>query len=208
MKKALERAARKIEIMQGWEIEQSGRYVVNTSGQILEQKENDRPKREISQTARDVESHTGEESLERQAKREVSKILETAESWIELHGRLCSKGYLLEKRGNGGVLKHGSRIVKLSNVSRSSSLKKLEQRLGEYQDRPLDVQVKVLQELADSSPSWERYKSELESYLDVKMKAVKIYIPDTSKSETNYAAFSRIAAKKCFRRAGREAGEN
>ena len=107
MKKALERAARKIDVMQGWEIEQSGRYVVNTSGQILEQKENDRPKREISQTARDVESHTGEESLERQAKREVSKILETAESWIELHERLCSKGYLLEKRGNGAVLRYG-----------------------------------------------------------------------------------------------------
>ena len=31
-KKALERAARKIEITQGWEIEQSGRYAVNSSG--------------------------------------------------------------------------------------------------------------------------------------------------------------------------------
>ena len=172
-KKALERAARKIEMIQGWEIEQSGRYVVNASGQILEQKENDSPKREISQTALDVESHVGDESLERQAKREVSKILETAESWREVHEKLNAKGYLLEKRGNGGVLKHGSRSVKLSNVSRSSSLKKLKQRLGEYQDRPLDVQVKVPQKLADSSPSWERYKSERESYLDAKAKAVK-----------------------------------
>ena len=172
-KKALERAARKIEIIQGWEIEQSGRYVVNASGQILEQKENDSPKREISQTARDVESHVGEESLERRAKREVSKILETTGSWREIHEQLGARGYLLEKRGNGAILKYGSRIVKLSNVSRSSSLTKLEQRLGEYQDRPLDVQVKVPQELADSYSSWEQYKAERESYLDSKAIAIK-----------------------------------
>ncbi len=172
-KKALERAARKIEIIQGWEIEQSGRYVVNASGQILEQKENNSPKREISQTARDVESHVGEESLERRAKREVSKILETTGSWREIHEQLGARGYLLEKRGNGAILKYGSRIVKLSNVSRSSSLTKLEQRLGEYQDRPLDVQVKVPQELADSYSSWEQYKAERESYLDSKAIAIK-----------------------------------
>ena len=135
-KKALERAARKIEITQGWDVEQSGRYSVNVSGQIVERKESDRPKGEISQTARDAEAHTRTESLERQAKREVSKILETAGSWREVHEQLGAKGYSLEKRGNGAILKCGDRSVKLSHVSRSSSLTKLEQRLGEYQDCP------------------------------------------------------------------------
>ena len=174
-KKALERAARKIEITQGWEIEQSGRYAVSSSGQIAEKKESDIPKPEISQTARDVESHTGEESLERQAKREVSKILETAESWRELHEQLCSKGYLLEKRGNGAVLRYGDKSVKLSNVSRSSSLSKMEQRLGKYQERQSDIQIAERSKirLPISRSSWERYKVERESYLDVKTKAVK-----------------------------------
>ena len=148
---------------------------MNSSGQIAEKKESDIPKPEISQTARDVESHTGEESLERQAKREVSKILETAESWRELHEQLCSKGYLLEKRGNGAVLRYGDKSVKLSNVSRSSSLSKMEQRLGKYQERQSDIQIAERSKirLPARRSSWERYKVERESYLDVKTKAVK-----------------------------------
>ena len=172
-KKALERAARKIEITQGWDVEQSGRYAVNASGQVVERKEFDKAKGEISQTARDTEAHTGRESLERQAKREVSKILETAGSWREVHEQLSAKGYSLEKRENGAVLKCGDRSVKLSHVSRSSSLTKLEQRLGEYQDRPSDVQVQAPQKVADRSSSWEQYKSERESYLEAKAVAMK-----------------------------------
>lgn len=176
-KKALERAARKIEIIQGWEIEQSGRYVVSSSGQITEKKASDIRKAEISQTARDVESHTGEESLERQAKREVSKILETAESWRDLHERLGAKGYLLERCVNGAVLKYGDKSVKLSRVSRSSSFSKLEQRLGKYQERQSDIEIaeraKKKTRVSASRSSWEQYKSERESYLDAKAKAVK-----------------------------------
>ena len=172
-KKALERAARKIEITQGWDVEQSGRYSVNVSGQIVERKESDRPKGEISQTARDAEAHTRTESLERQAKREVSKILETAGSWREVHEQLGAKGYSLEKRGNGAVLKCGDRSVKLSHVSRSSSLTKLEQRLGEYRDRPSYVQVQAPQKVTDCRPSWEQYKSEREKYLEAKAVAMK-----------------------------------
>ena len=172
-KKALERAARKIEITQGWEVEQSGRYSVNAYGQILERKESDRPKGEISQTARDTEAHTRTESLERQAKREVSKIFETAGSWLEVHEQLGAKGYSLERRGNGAVLKCGDRSVKLSHVSRSSSLTKLEQRLGEYRDRPSDVQVQAPQRVTDRRPSLEQYRSERESYLEAKAAAMK-----------------------------------
>jgi hypothetical protein len=38
-KKALEKAARKIELAQGWDIEQSGRYVVTPNGEILEKQD-------------------------------------------------------------------------------------------------------------------------------------------------------------------------
>ena len=63
--------------------------------------------------------------------------------------------------------------VKLSHVSRSSSLTKLEQRLGEYQDCPSDVQVQAPQKVADRCLSWGQYKSERESYLEAKAVAMK-----------------------------------
>ena len=172
-KKALERAARKIEIAQGWEIEKTGRYEVNSSGQIFEKKEILTP--EISQKARDIEAHTGEESFERQAKRELAKILETAKSWNELH-----KSF--ERKGNGAVLKQGDKAVKLSHVSRNSSFSKLEQRLGEYQERQngviIQTPTKIFHEENKSKApsknfSWEKYLSEKNNYLGNKSSAIK-----------------------------------
>ena len=63
--------------------------------------------------------------------------------------------------------------MKLSHVSRSSSLTKLEQRLGEYRERPSDVQVQAPQKVTDCRPSWEQYKSEREKYLEAKAVAMK-----------------------------------
>ena len=174
-KKALERAARKIEISQGWEIERSGRYEVNSSGQIVEKKEVPSP--EISQVARDIEAHTGTDSLERQAKRELAEILETAASWDELHKKLVFKGFKFERKGNGAVLKMGDKAVKLSNISRSSSFTKLEYRLGEYQECPAEVQIvknpQTLSKTVEEKGLWEKYKSERDRYLDAKTQAIK-----------------------------------
>ena len=55
MKKALERVAWKIELAQGWQIEQTGRYDV-VNGHVVE-KEQKAP--ELTQRARDIEAHTG-----------------------------------------------------------------------------------------------------------------------------------------------------
>jgi hypothetical protein len=181
-KKALERAARKIEISQGWEIEQTGRYEVNSSGQILEKKEVSIP--EVSQKARDIEVHTGLESLERKAKRELATILETAANWDELHEKLASKGFEFERKWNGAVLKYGDKAVKLSNVSRNSSFSKLEQRLGKYQERKNDVIIQnqdkeirgdifVQSKTPAKKSSWEEYQAERNHYLESKTSAIK-----------------------------------
>ena len=179
-KKALERVARKIEISQGWEIERSGRYEVDSSGRIFEKTESVRKSPEISQKARDIEAHTGAESLERRAKRELATILETATSWEELHEKLASKGFEFERKGNGAVLKMGDKAVKLSNISRSSSFSKLEQRLGKYQARKNDViiqnhdndnQNQVKSSVEKSS--WEEYQAERHNYLEIKFSALK-----------------------------------
>ena len=45
------------------------------------------------------------EVLEWQANREAAKILDTAETWINIHEELGAKGYDLERRGNGATLK-------------------------------------------------------------------------------------------------------
>ena len=88
-KKALERAARKIEIMQSWEVERTGLYEVDEFGNIFERDAKARKSPELSQKARDIEAHTGIESVERREKREVGKILESATSWNELHEKLA-----------------------------------------------------------------------------------------------------------------------
>ena len=172
-KKALERAARKIEISQGWEIERSGRYEVNSSGQILEKTESAVKLPKISQQARDIEAHTGAESLERHAKRELARILETATSWEELHEKLASKGFEFERKGNGAVLKMGDEAVKLSNISRSSSFSKLEQRLGKYQCRKSDVIIQNQVKNSVAKSSWEEYQAERHNYLESKFSALK-----------------------------------
>ena len=170
-KKALEKAARKIEIAQGWEIEQTGHYEVNSSGEILENKNFLKP--EISQTARDIEAHTGAESFERFAKREVAEILETAARWDELHQKLASKGFELERKGNGAILKQGDKALKLSNISRNSSFSKLEQRLGKFQERKNYVIIQEASKIQAKNSLWEKYLSEKRHYLDGKSSAIK-----------------------------------
>ena len=49
----------------------------------------------------------------------------------------------------------------------------MEQRLGEYRDRPSDVQVQAPQKVTDRRQSWEQYKFERERYLEAKAVAMK-----------------------------------
>ena len=178
-KKALERAARKIEFAQGWEIERSGRYDVDDNGNIIEK--NARKAPEVSQTARDIEAHTGEQSLERIAKKETASILQTAVSWDDLHRRLAEHGFAFERRGNGAVLNCGGTFVKLSKISREFSFSKLEARLGEFEERNENIIVRpivspngqLMLDKNDEETTWKRYNEERTAYLDEKSKALR-----------------------------------
>ena len=183
-KKALERAARKIEFAQGWEIEQSGRYVVDSSGNVHEKvdvKVRDSSDEKLSQKARDIESHTGAESIERIAKREILPILEFAESWEELHMNLSEHGAKLERRGKGAVLNFCGTMLKLSSVSRKYSFTQLEHKLGIFStyDENIEVSEKsfvktsVTSVVPDVKSSWEDYQSEKNRYLEAKKSAIK-----------------------------------
>ena len=175
-KKALEKAARKIEIAQGWEIEKTGRYEVDYAGNIQEKSEQKNP--EISQSARDIEAHTGRESIERMAKREAAPILRTAASWDELHRKLAEKGFALERKGNGAVLCFENTFVKLSKISRECGFSKLEARLGIFQERGEDICIEKRQNNPEPSPEaekslWKIYNAERTNYLETKLKAIR-----------------------------------
>ena len=175
-KKALEKAARKIEVVQGWEVERTGRYSVDELGNVYEKDGAKIIQPEVSQTSRDIEAHTGGESFERIAKREIAPILSSVLSWSELHRELAKCGYVLEKRGNGAVVSSGENFIKLSKLSRESSLSKLEKRLGKYQERDTSIQVLERSKEVSSLPeksSWEAYRIEREAYVKSKSDAIK-----------------------------------
>ena len=139
--KALERAARKIEFVQGWEIERTGGYEVDAYGNVHEKSDVESKEQVLTQPARDLEAHTGKESVERIAKRDIAPILRTSVSWNDLHMKLAGKGFTLERKGNGAVLYFENTFIKLSKVSRECSFSKLEARLGAFQERTNDVHI-------------------------------------------------------------------
>ncbi len=56
--------------------------------------------------------------------------IQKATSWSDLEARLTAHGLRVERRGRGGIVTDGKREAKLSSVSRSVSLSKLEARFG------------------------------------------------------------------------------
>jgi hypothetical protein len=175
-KKALERAARKIELAQGWESEQSGFYRVTGDGEIVEKKRREEPA--ISPSARDGEAHTAIKSAERIAQETAAPIVREARTWEELHEKLAGHGIAFEKKGSGAVLIVSDIVVKASKAGRDISLSKLEARLGEYRQRPADITVKrrrpepverVTERKVKSD--WERYTADRERYFKEKREA-------------------------------------
>ena len=143
--KANERAARMIEIEQGWRIEMSGKfYKVNQledgNFEIVEKKK--ARERSISKKARDHENRTGLQSGETIAKNVAAPILFDSVSWEDVHKKLAEVGIKLEKAGSGGVLWIGGQPVKLSVAGRQCTFKNLVKRFGEYVPRDPDIDVK------------------------------------------------------------------
>ena len=124
-KKAMERASRKIELAQGWAIEQSGRYTITPGGEIIEKSPEDQKGLRLSQTGKDIEAHTGAKCAERIAQEIASPIIKKAKSWEELHTELAENGIAYEKKGSGAILRIGDVVIKASSASRDASIAKL-----------------------------------------------------------------------------------
>lgn len=90
-------------------------------------------KNKLRDAAATVEAHTGQQSFEGYVKEYRVEFLAT-ESWKDLHTALAKRGLEIKPHGNGLVFKdlNSKYAVKASSVAREFSLKKLEDRLGQY----------------------------------------------------------------------------
>ena len=189
-KKALERAARKIEFKQGWDVEMSGRYAVDENGNVAERTEVQSGNMKLSTKARDIEAHTGRESIERIAKIEIAPILKSALSWDELHEKLAKRGFVLERKGSGAVLRSGNSFVKLSRAARECGISQLEKRLGAFRERRDGLEISQRQETpveritGDCEAAWKRYNAERSAYLAAKTRAIN-ELKEIFKTERN-----------------------
>ena len=179
-KKAIERAARKIEFAQGWDIEQRGRYLVTVDGQVLEKNTDRSEQIKLSQTAKDIEAHTGAKSAERIAQEVAASIIRSAKSWGELHQNLAERGIAFDKKGSGAVLAIGDIAIKTSRSGRDISLSKLEKRLGAFRDRgelkviPVPITpepVARVESVPKVKNAWTRYQEAKDSFFKTKKKA-------------------------------------
>jgi hypothetical protein len=180
--KALERAARKIETTQGWEVLKEGRYEVTPDREIHEKMPDGQGEEKISQAARDIEAHTATKSGERIGKEIAAPIIQAAKSWEELHEKLGERGIFFERKGSGAILKIGGAVIKASQVSRDMSLSKLEARLGEYrasnnlektQEAPVEPVERANQPKVRGN--WEEYVKTRTAYFENKKKANTVF---------------------------------
>jgi len=185
--KAIQRAARKIELSQGWEIEQNGTYFVDEEGHIFEKSKH--RETALSQSAKDAEAHTATKSAERIAQEVAAPIMREVQTWNELHAHLAKQGIAFEKKGSGAILFIGDIAVKASKAGRDISLSKLVSRLGPYQPRPNDMGIQPFSPTptekvskSRTSAEWERYSAERERYFTEKREASKS-LAERQKSE-------------------------
>lgn len=133
-KETLHRAIAKIENAQGWQREKNGRYQVDADGKCVRKERVKPATQEPSQSAKDMETRTGEKSQERVGIELAGPVIASAKSWAEVHSALGTLGMRYERKDGGAVLWTGAEYVKASAVcKRADSFDKLQKRLGPYE---------------------------------------------------------------------------
>jgi hypothetical protein len=175
-KKAMERAARRVEWSQGWEVENNAWSDIDKEGNSIDiPKFLDKP---LPQKACDMENLTGEKSAMRIAKEALENKYESLKSWQEFHKMVCDNGIEYSKKGSGAILTVGDIVVKASNVSRDLSLTKLEKLYGPYEERSDKIEVNKTEAEKNIAPQpineankntmWESYINTRKPYYENK----------------------------------------
>lgn len=106
----------------------------------------ERDPNKLSPAARDYEAHTWQESFQRHVLKHREEILEglgKAKNWQEAHEVLAEYDISLKLRGNGMVLMSSDgQAMKASQLDRSCSKKKLEERFGVFEARQAKPRTK------------------------------------------------------------------
>jgi hypothetical protein len=182
-KKAMERAARRVEYEQGWGIEQNAWTGIDAEGNTVEKpKFLDKP---LPQKTADMENLTGEKSAMRKANEILGKKYESLSNWQEFHKMVRDNGMEYNKKGSGAILTIGDITVKASNVSRNLSLTKLENIYGPYEEPASDIALNKKEEHKNNNPqpisevnknpSWKFYINQRKKYYaDKKRNRAKI----------------------------------
>ncbi|MDL2263161.1 relaxase/mobilization nuclease domain-containing protein [Synergistaceae bacterium OttesenSCG-928-I11] len=129
-RRGMERAARRIEFVQGWQVEENTWSEIDSQGKLV-RKPNDRDY-QLSPRIKDAENLTGEQSAVRKAQNVLKGAITTLTSWDDLHALMHANGMEYTKKGSGAVITVGEIVVKASSVSRNLSLSKLEKTFGAY----------------------------------------------------------------------------
>ena len=191
--KAIQRASRKIEIVQGWEIEQNGVYRVTADGELVQKEKDSTPK--LSKSALDMEAHTASKSAQRIGQEIAAPIIRSSKSWKELHRELAKEGITFEKKGSGAILIIGDTVIKASMAGRDISLSKLIECLGAFEQRDSSVCVaerkpepveKVIKSKVTSN--WERFTEARETYFKEKSEAQNALAEKHKKERTELLA--------------------
>ena len=201
--KAIQRASRRIEIVQGWEIEQSGVYRVTADGELVQKEKDSTPK--LSKSALDMEAHTATQSAQRIGQEIAAPIIRSAKSWKELHEELAKEGITLEKKGSGAILIIGDTVIKASMAGRDISLSKLIERLGAFEQRDSSVCVaerkpepveKIIKSKVKSD--WERFTEARETYFKEKSETQNALAEQHKKERTELLARQKKERNSLF----------
>jgi hypothetical protein len=188
-RRGMERAARRIEHVQGWQTENNAWSEVNENGEVISKPRPANQSRPVPQKVRDMENLTGEQSAIRKAQNALKDKLKELSAWEDFYNLLSLNGMKYQKKGSGAVITIDDVTVKASDVSRNLTLGKLEKQLGPYQDIHHLAQFiyddkskgrKVPQPLDDAnrySENWNAYvKAKAEHFGDKKERRQRLYM--------------------------------
>ena len=137
-RRAMERAARRIEHAQGWQTEANTWSEINERGEVIRKPRSS--DNSIPQKIQDMENLTGEQSGIRKAQNALKDKLKGLSTWDDFHTLLSFNGMEYRKKGSGAVITIDDVTMKASDVSRNLALSKLEKQLGPYRDIPSFLQ--------------------------------------------------------------------
>lgn len=176
---AVHKAIARIEHIQGWEREKSGRYVVLEDGDLARDgsQSNAGKQRQPDASKRDMENRTGEKSAERIAIEQAGPIIREAKSWGEIHTKLAEIGMRYEQFGSGAKIFIGEVGVKASNVDRAAGFTKLQKRLGIYIPSTQEKPESCIRDDLTAEPirkdmaGWNEYITDRKAHYSVKNEA-------------------------------------